>query len=157
MSIHRFEPAEPHRPDEPAFDEREWQLQERALHDERGGLIAGDDPALADYRLVSRALRTPAPVDLPADFAAQVAACAAARARAEGRLEQVLTQALLAALGLAGGVVAVQSGGAWLRDCLAWLPPRQLGLALPWGLAVVGCLGLSWSMEQVRRRVHLPH
>jgi len=157
MSIHRFEPVEPHRTDEPPFDEREWQLQERALHEERSGAASGDDLALTDYRRVARALRTPLPPDLPGDFAARVAARAEAHARAEGRLEQVLTQALLAALGLAGGVVAMQSGGAWLHDSLALLPPRQLGLGLQWGLAIAACLGLSWSMEQLRRRVHLPH
>ena len=157
MSIHRFEPVEPHRTDEPPFDEREWQLQERALHEERSGATAGDDPALADYRRVARALRTPLPPDLPADFATQVAARVVAHHAAESRLEQILTHVLLGTLALAGVVVSLQYGGSWLHDSLALLPPRQLGLGLQWGLAIVACLGLSWSMEQLRRRVHLPH
>lgn len=155
MSIHRFEPVE-HPIGESPFDEREWQLQERALHEERAGATSGDDPALADYRRVARALRTPLPPDLPADFAVRVAARAEQRRRLQSRVEDVLTQLLLAALGIAGGIVAVQSGGTWLQDATALLPRQALGLGLPWGLAIVACLGLSWSMEHVRRRVS-PH
>jgi len=151
MSIHRFEPPE-HPADGTPFDEREWQLQERALREERDGAPTSDDPALADYRRVSRALRAPLPVDLPFDFAAQVSARVAARHAAEGRLEQVLTHALLGALALASVVVSLQYGGSWLRDSLALLPAGRWDLGLQWGLAVIACLGLSWSMEQVRRR-----
>lgn len=157
MSIHRFEPPESHPVDHTPFDgapfdEREWQLQERALREEREGSATGDDPAVADYRKVVHALRTPPSVDLPADFAAQVAARAAARHAAAGRLEQVLTHALLAALALAAVVVSLQYGGDWLRDGIALLPARGRDLGLQWGLAVAACLGLSWSMEQLRRR-----
>lgn len=158
MSIHRFEPVEPHPPGESPesqIDEREWQLQERALHEERTGAGPGEDPALADYRRVARALRNPVPPGLPADFAVRVAARAEGRRRTQGRLEEVLTQLLLAALGIAGGVVAVESGGAWLQDAAALLPRQTLGLGLPWGLAILACLGLSWSMEHLRRRT--PH
>jgi hypothetical protein len=151
MSIHRFEPPAPHQPEGPPFDEREWQLQERALREERDGAPTGDDPALADYRTVARALRTPLAIDLPSDFAAQVSARAAARHAAEGRLEQVLTHALLGALALAAVVVSMQYGGSWLRDGLALLPARHWDLGVQWGLAVIACLGLSWSMEHLRR------
>ena len=154
MSIHRFEPVEPH-PDGSSFDEREWQLQERALHDERIGAAPGEDPALAEYRRVARALRSPLPPGLPADFALRVAARAEGRRRAQNRLEDVLTQLLLATLGIAGGVVAVESGGSWLQDAVDLLPRQTLGVGLPWGLAIVACLGLSWSMEHLRRR--MPH
>jgi hypothetical protein len=151
MSIHRFEPVESHPIGESPLDEREWQLQERALQEERAGAASGDEPALADYRRVVRALCTPLPADLPADFAVRVAARAARRRRLQSRLEDVLTQLLLAALGIAGGVVAVQSGGAWLQDATALVPRQVLGLGLPWGLAILACLGLSWSMEHWRR------
>lgn len=156
MSIHRFEPPESHPAEGTSFDEREWQLQERALREERDGSVAGDDPAVADYRKVAHALRTPPPVALPADFAVQVAARVAARHAVEGRLEQILTHALLGALALAAVVVSMQYGGHWLRDGLALLPARGWDLGLQWGLAVVACLGLSWSMEQLRRRA-APH
>jgi hypothetical protein len=156
MSIHRFEPPEPHPAEATPFDEREWQLQERALREEREGSVAGDDPAVADYRKVARALRTPLDVELPADFAARVAARVAARHGAESRLEQVLTHALLGALALAAVVVSMQYGGNWLRDSLALLPAGHWELGLQWGLAVVACLGLSWSMEHLRPRAR-PH
>jgi hypothetical protein len=155
MSIHRFEPVEPHPIAESPFDEREWQLQERALQEERMGAVPGEDPVLADYRRVARALRSPMPPELPTDFAAHVAARADRRRRAQGRLEEVLTQLLLAALGIAGASVVVESGSAWVRAAAELLPHRVLGLGLPWGLAIVACLGLSWSMEHLRR--HTPH
>jgi len=156
MSIHRFEPPESHPPEGASFDEREWQLQERALREDRAGSASGDDPVVAGYRQVAHALRTPPAVDLPADFAEQVAARAAARHATESRLEQILTHALLGALALAAVVVSMQYGGNWLRDGLALLPARGRDLGLQWGLAVVACLGLSWSMEQVRRRTTHP-
>jgi len=155
MSIHRFEPHEPQPVEPKAFDEREWQLQERALHDERTSAVASDDPALAGYRQVARALRAPLPDALPDDFAARVAARVEARRRAGSRVEDVLTQGLLAALGLAGGVVAVRYGADWLRDATALLPRQHLDLGLQWGLAILACLGLSWSMEHLRRRATL--
>ena len=155
MSIHRFEPAE-HRPSgETPVDDHEWQLQERAWREERDGAATSDDPALADYRRVARALREPMPHGLPPDFAARVAARAEARRRTASRVEDVLTQVLLAALGIAGGVVAVQSGGSWLHAATARLPAQDLGLGLHWGLAILACLGLSWGTEHLRRRT--PH
>ena len=159
MSIHRFEPAE-HRStgeslDDAAFDAREWQLQERATREECDGAPASDDPALAQYRRVARALREPLPHAVPDDFAARVAARAEARRRTASRVEDVLTQLLLAALGIAGGVVAMRSGGTWLEEATARLPVQDLGLSLQWGVAIAACLGLSWGMEHLRRRT--PH
>lgn len=154
MSIHRFEPTD-HRPTESPVDEHEWQLQERAWRDERDGAAASDDPSLAEYRRVVRALREPLPHGLPADFAARVAARAEARRRTASLVEDVLTQVLLAALGIAGGVVAFRSGGSWLHEATARLPVQDLNLGLQWGLAIAACLGLSWGMEHLRRRT--PH
>ena len=54
------------RPGTDAF-EREWQLQERALRDERTGRAG--DPDIAAYRRVARALRQPQPDRLPSNFA----------------------------------------------------------------------------------------
>lgn len=157
MSIHRIDQHAAAQVDE-HFDEREWQLQERALQDEREGTPPGDEPALAQYRRVARALRSPLAEGLPADFAAQVAAAASARARVDGRLEQVLTQSLLATLAFAGVITAMLYGGDWWRASASLLPPPQrLGMALQWGLAIAGCLGLSWSTEFLRRRHAAPH
>lgn len=155
MSIHRIDQHATGHGDE-HFDEREWQLQERALREEREAAPGGDDPALAQYRRVARALRTPLADALPADFAAQVAARASKRARADGRLEQVATQLLLATLAFAGVVTAMLYGGDWWRASIALLPAAHADVALQWGLAIAGCLGLSWSAELLRRH-HAPH
>ena len=155
MSIHRFEPHQPPAADAAPIDEREWQLQERALFEERSGAAPVDDADLAGYRQVARALRAPMPPALPADFAARVAAQAHARAQAGSRVEHLLTQALLAVLGIAGGVVVVQSGGTWWHEATARLPQQDVGLGLQWGLAIAACLGLSWAMEHLRHRA--PH
>ena len=156
MSIHRIDQHAAGHIDE-AFDEREWQLQERALREERDGAPAGEEPALAQYRRVARALRSPLPDALPADFAAQVAARAVARAHSGDRLERILTQLLLALLAFSGVVAAMVWGGDWWRSSAALLPsPRHLDVALPWAVAVAACLGLSWAMEQLghRRAAH---
>ena len=157
MSIHRIDPHATDHAAEP-FDEREWQLQERALREERDGAAGGDEPVLAQYRQVARALRAPLPDALPADFAALVAARAGARARADGRVEQLITQLLLAALAFAGVGTARVYGGDWWRASAPLLPsPQHLGVALQWGLAIAGCLGLSWITEALRRRHAAPH
>lgn len=155
MSIHHIDQHAPGHGDQPV-DEREWQLQERALREERDGAPGGDDPVLAQYRQVARALRAPLADALPADFAAQVAARASARARTDGRLEQVATQLLLATLAFAGVVTAALYGGAWWRASIALLPASHADVALQWALAIVGCLGLSWSADLLRRH-HAPH
>ncbi|MGN6513854.1 MAG: hypothetical protein ACTHKZ_09855 [Lysobacteraceae bacterium] len=152
MNIHHIDP---HGHADESIDEHEWQLQERALREERDGAPRGEDPALAQYRQVARALRAPLAEALPAGFAAQVAARAQARARADGRLEQVATQLLLAALAFAGVVTAMLYGGEWWRASRALLPATQGGLLVQWGLAVAGCLGLSWMADLVRRH-HAP-
>jgi hypothetical protein len=67
------------------FDEREWNLQERALREERLHAAAGD-PDVAAYRRIVRTLREPLPDALPTNFAASVAAQAfASSARASSR------------------------------------------------------------------------
>lgn len=155
MNIHRIDQHADERLDD--VDEREWQLQERALRAERDGAPTGDEPALAEYRLVARALRAPIAEALPPGFAAQVARRALARSRREGRFEQVLTQALLALLAFAGVATAMAYGGDWWRASASLLPSTpRLGLALQWGLAIAGCLGLSWSAELLRRRHPAP-
>ena len=142
--------------DRDAIDEREWQAQERALQAERNGAGSGaDDPLVARYRVLARALRQPLADAPPADFAAAVArriaplAAAEATVVADGVLERVLTQALIAALGLSGGVVAVLYGRDWLASIAAALPDGDGG---QWTLAIALCLGASWALEQWRRQ-----
>ena len=80
------------------IDEREWQMQERALREERFGAAAGDDPGIAAYRHVARALREPLPDALPSDFAEAIAAQAARLpVRGESALERWLVRLLYVA------------------------------------------------------------
>lgn len=140
-----------------SIDEQEWQAQERALREECSGAIAGDDPLLERYRQVARALRRPLPDAPPADFARSVALrVASAYASPDMRLEQLLLHALSALLALSAVVAMALYGSQWLRAFAALLPSMAAGsapagLALNWTLALAACLGLSWSLERLRR------
>ncbi|ANB17525.1 hypothetical protein [Dokdonella koreensis] len=133
--------------DEHAFDEREWQAQERARR---------APPAAAPgdgYALVARALREPPLSPLPADFAAEVARRAVAErpgAPAEPWLERLLGTALGLALAVAGLITALVYGGTWLQ-AVADALPRPPTTALPLGMMLAVCVGLSWLVGQVGR------
>jgi hypothetical protein len=133
--------------------EHEWQLQERALREERAGAPAPEERNLAAYREIAHALRQPPAEGLPLDFAARVAALAQVRAAVpDTRLEQWLVHALLALLAGAGAFEFLKYGGqAWVADTLALVPASLLDTGLPWLLALGGCLALSWSIEPLRR------
>ncbi|MFS8063526.1 MAG: hypothetical protein ACMG5Z_02950 [Luteimonas sp.] len=136
-------------------EEREWQAQERALHDERNGAASGDDPLQVQYRLVARALRLPLPHALPDGFAAQVAARARLQAAhaPDLRIEQRLVRALIAVLALSAAVAVAWYGPQWLHAIAVLLP----GAALNWTLALVACIGLSWSFDRLRARHGTQH
>ena len=137
-------------------DEREWSAQERALHEERIGAPMSEDPLLAAYRDVARALRAPLPDGLPADFAATVAArCRAehARARVDTRLEQQVQRLLLATLAVAAIAVVALYGGQWLRASADALPLFDSSVARNWLGALAACLALSWAMGVLRARI----
>ena len=134
---------------QPAFDEHEWQAQERAMHDVRNGVAtAGNDALAARYRVVSQALRQPPMPAIPTDFAARVARQAAtASAAADERFERVLVQVLVALLGLSAGVLSVLYGSQWLH---------AIGRAVPsgsgsWMGLLVACGGLHGVLERWRR------
>lgn len=134
------------------FDEHEWQLQERALREQRSGIAGGDDPLLAQYRQVARVLRQPSAGAPPADFARAVAAAvAAAPASPDTRLELLLLRALSGLLGVSAIVAAVLYGGQWLPAFAALLPATATGTAFNWVLALCACLGLSWSFGRWQR------
>lgn len=141
----------------PEFDDprvrREWLLQEHAREQERAGApMSGDDPKLAQYRLLSRALRAPVMEPIPLDFAAEVAQRAQAAASSGDRVERLLQQLLL------GGLVLLGVGFAWTSSA-AWLPPlQQLQLqqllpqgTLSWGPVVAACCALTWGWDGVAR------
>ena len=137
-----------------SHEEREWQSQERALHDERIGAAPGDDPLQAHYRRVARALRQPVPHALPDDFAARVAARArlqAAHAPPDLRIEQRLVRVLVAVLALSAAVAVAWYGQQWLQAITVLLP----GAALNWTLALMACVGASWSFGLLHRHEKL--
>lgn len=135
------------------FDENEWQLQERALREQRSGIAGGDDPLLAQYRQVARALRQPAAGTPPAGFAREVAAVALASGPPDVRLELMLLRALSGLLGVSAIVAAMLYGGQWLPAFAALLPATASGAAFNWALALGACLALSWSFG--RLQLHL--
>lgn len=134
----------------PEYDEREWQAQERALHEVRNGVQpSSEDVAVARYRDIANVLRRP-PVDaLPADFAERVARIAS-RPAVETRFEQILVRVLavvfafsaLAALGIYGGRL------------LAMLQSATDTGSLRWTLGLAACLAVSWSLDWMRRQLH---
>ena len=137
-------------------DKHEWQAQERALHDERNDAVANEDPLQARYRLIARALRQPLPHALPEDFAARIAAHArmqAAHAPPDLRTEQRLMRALIVVLALSAAVVLAWYGPQWWQAITMLLP----GAALNWTLALMACVGLSWSFDLLHRREKLQH
>lgn len=129
--------------------EREWELQERALREERAGLADSGDPELAPYRRVAHALRRAPEERLPSNFAYLVAGLAAQGLRAaklDTRLEQGIVRVLVAAMVLGAVAVALLFG----RDWLAALDAYGAG-ASAWLATAVACVGLTWAMEGVRR------
>jgi hypothetical protein len=137
-------------------DDQEWQAQERALQEERLGSAASDDPLVAHYRLVARALRQPMADGLPADFARQVAAQLAHAPPLDTRFEQGLMRALAVLLTLSGVVAVTLYGSIWLQSLVAYLPSLS-GMALDWTMVLATCVGLSWSLEQLRQHARTGH
>ena len=125
-----------------AADEREWQLQERALDEVRRGVTGGDE-LLVGHRQVAQALRrAPAP-DLPADFAASLAARVVIAPALDTRVERHLLRALVVVLALSAAVAVAVYGGQWLHATLALLPAATTN----WGLALGACIGLTGALQ----------
>lgn len=136
----------------PGFDDprvqREWLLQERAQQQERAGVpMSGDDPHLAQYRLLARALRAPVMEPIPFDFAAQVARRAEVIASTSDRMERYLQQLLLGGLVLLGVGFAWTSSASWLPTLLQVMPQGTLS----WGPIVAACCALTWGWDGVAR------
>lgn len=134
---------------QPAFDEHEWQAQERAMQDVRNSVpTTGNDALSARYRAVILALRQPPMAAIPMDFAARTARqVGAMSAAANERFERVLMQVLVALLGLSVGVISVLYGSQW---------PHAISQAVPsgsgsWIGLLVACGGLHCMLERWRR------
>jgi hypothetical protein len=137
-------------------DEREWQAQERALHNERAGIAMPDDDALGKaYQPIAQALRQPPALALPADFANQVARIAQSRplqASVDGRFERLLITMLGVALGISAVVMGMTYGADWLRASASLLPQSGGRTSVTWALSLCACMGLSWLIEQLHQR-----
>lgn len=131
-------------------DEYEWQAQEAALQHARSGEAPrSDDPLVARYLLVARALREPLPIGLPDDFAAQVARRVATPVDLDARFEQRLVTLLIALFAVSGVIVAAIYGSDWLRAGSMFMPELG-GASLRWLGLVLACVGLSWTMGLLR-------
>jgi hypothetical protein len=139
------------------FDEREqreWQAQERALRAERTRERPRGDPAVAQYRLIARALRDPPLAPIPGDFAVRVAARVAGPQAVGEHVDVWLGRALLALLLLAG-VAAMFVYNGDLREFSVSLPERALfrmQTLLSWGMAIAACVGLSAAFALSAKR-----
>lgn len=140
------------------FDEREqreWQAQESALRAERGGERSEGDPAVAQYRLIARALRDPPLAPLPSDFAVSTAARVAGAQAANERIDVWLGRALLALLLVAGVAAVLVYNGDLLRELSVSVPERtalRMQTLASWGMAIAACVALSSGFAHARKR-----
>jgi hypothetical protein len=156
----------PHDHDRFEREAQEWLAQERAREQERRGLpLDGRDPAgrdrierdpiehdpiehdpgaraIVEYRLIARALRTPAMEPLPSDLAAQIVRHVAAVQALGERVERWMLRILgLLLAAISAGAVAVY-GASWAPAFAALLPDLS-GQALGWGGLAAICLAVS--------------
>lgn len=153
----------PHRPLSPADRQRldaEWQAQERAVEQERRGLpLDPEDPRLAEYRLIARALRTPAMDPPPFDLTAQIVRHVERAQQFGERVEAWLLRGLGLVLAVAAAVAVTLYGANWV-PAFAELWPSLSSEATGWGTLLVGCLGVSglwqWLGRHSRGPEHTP-
>lgn len=133
-----------------AFDEREWQAQERAMRAVRSAAsLDDDDTQAAPYLGISRALREPPMTSLPMGFAADVARhVQVAQVASAERFERILMHVLIAVLGVSAGVICVIHGAQWL-PAIEHAMPDNGGT---WLAVVAACAGMHWTMERWRAR-----
>jgi hypothetical protein len=128
-------------------ERREWDAQERALRAERSGSADVGTADVAQYRLIARALRTPALDALPMDFAAQTAARARSEAHVANESFEVWLERGLVALLLVAGAAAIRAYGieAWLGFSFSIAEGAAVGIrsVLSWSLAIAACIGIS--------------
>jgi hypothetical protein len=139
--------------------EREWQLQERALQDERLGRPVADASArLLRYRMLSRQLQQPLDVALPADFARIGAHRIEQEAALQKRLATRFRRRLLGAFALVYGSGTAAALLVYGHD---WLPPFASVIAahpqpFHWLLALLGCAAVSRLLDIRRHAARRP-
>jgi hypothetical protein len=131
--------------------DEEWRAQERALEQERRGLpLDAADSRLAEYRLIARALRTPAMEPLPFDLAAQIVQRVADAQMFGERVERWLLRGLMGALVVAAMVVVDAYGASWWPAFTA-LWPASSTQASDWSVLVAACLAISLAWQGAAR------
>ena len=131
--------------------ELEWQAQEHALEQERRGLPLDDaDPRLAEYRLIARALRSPAMEPPPFDLADGIVRHVEASIALGERLERWLLRVLGAIFAIAVVAVVVAYGAQWM-PAFARLWPSLSPQSADWAGLLVGCLTVSLAWQGVVR------
>jgi hypothetical protein len=139
-------------------ERREWEAQERAVRAERLGARNGHDPAVAQYRLIVRALRKPPLSPLPRDFAASVAARVEQRSRAANEHVEIwLWRGLVMLLVLAGAAAVSVYFGESLRDLAENLTLPEpaafrVQIVASWAAAIAACVGVSAAFNLARKR-----
>jgi hypothetical protein len=133
-------------------EQREWEAQESAVRAERVGANVSSDVAVAQYRLVARALRAPSLDALPRDFAAQTAA--RAERVANERVEVWLERGLVALLLLAGiAAIFFYRDEPFVSFSFSFPERAEPGIqaVLSWSLAIAACVGLSSMFARARK------
>lgn len=131
-----------------SVDEREWEIQERAMHAAPGHQQPDVDPALESYRRVAAALVSAPHAQPPEDFASSIARQVAQQ---HSGLERLLFRGLLVTLAGSAVVVTAVYGEGW-RQALQLAADSA---ALQWPLAAAGCAALSWLLGQLLRSANL--
>jgi hypothetical protein len=131
--------------------EAEWQAQERAREQERRGLpLDPADPRLAEYRLIARALRTPAMEPVPYDLAAQIVRHVEGTPAVGELLERWLLRGLGVLFALAALVAIATYGDQW-APAFTELLPKVSSQSADWTGLLVGCLAISLAWQGVAR------
>ncbi len=124
------------------LDEREWEMQERAMRAAHDQGDSESNPASASYRRVADALRSAPHGQPPTDFASAIVMQIKQQ---NTHLERTLCSGLFATLAASSVVVTALYGEQW------WQALQGMGDgALQWVLACTGCAALSWMIRQLR-------
>lgn len=121
----------------------EWELQERARTQSRGGLPPGDAATVAAYRQISDALRGESLPALPTNFASRVMAALAAerrRRRSLGAARNALIAGFMGYLALLGGGYYVLGGGVGAFAAVTQARAPEAWILLAVGLASVAAV-----------------
>lgn len=129
----------------------EWQAQERAVEQERRGVPLDDaDPRLAEYRLIARALRSPAMEPMPFDLAERIVQHVEASTAWGERVERWLLRILGGVFALAALVAVTLYGPQWAPSFSA-LWPSMSAQSGDWAMLLLACLGVSLGAQVMVR------